>query len=176
VKLSTTLSRVLATSLLIGFAGTMQPGKSQTDELCRNRFRVVDNPVISNLVIRSGPKNSDTAVGMLTNGQEVIFVVSDRSGDWSNITAQGGASGWVRATILRDMEGLPRKFNGILRVKTLDGDPVRLRARAGLRFEVIDSIKSNTQVQYVSREAEWTQVRTRLGQQGYIASEFLICD
>jgi hypothetical protein len=84
--------------------------------------------------------------------------------------------GWVKMNILRDMEGLPREFNGFLRIMTLDGDPVRLRARAGLGKAVIDNLRPDTKVKFVSRDGDWIQVRTTLGKQGYILSMYLICD
>ena len=154
----------------------MQPAKSQTDELCRNRFRVVDTPLTSNLAIRSGPSISSSVLGLTTNGQTVIFNASDRSGDWADILTQGDMGGWVKMNILRDMEGLPREFNGFLRIMTLDGDPVRLRARAGLGKAVIDNLRPDTKVKFVSRDGDWIQVRTTLGKQGYILSMYLICD
>jgi SH3-like domain-containing protein len=167
---------VLIAAAFLAFSSAMQPTMAQTDSFCYNRFKVVDTLLSPNLAIRSDISDQASTIGWLNNNEEVMIQAFDRSGDWASITAKGGRGGWVKASALRGVEGLPRKFNGFLRVKTLDGSYVNLRDSPGMNGELISLIMPGRRVKFQSNQGDWSLVITEAGERGWMNSLFLVCD
>lgn len=120
--------------------------------------------------------NTDTNArirGTVPNGTVVLHNVSDRSGNWSEITAPGGLTGWVSERFLTYHHFGNRQFTGSMQVKTLEGGPVNLRSPSG---EVIGSVPNGTRVTVEDRRGYFANVITPQGRRGQIVTQFLICN
>jgi uncharacterized protein YgiM (DUF1202 family) len=146
------------------------------DNVCMSRFRIVRTHDGKNLNVRSGMNSNDRNIGSLPNGSEVLFNLSDKSGEWAEITAPGGLTGMVPAQLLVSSPTERSKFNGFMRVKTLDGDSVNIRSNAAVGSRVLGRLASNTVVKYNGFEGYWSDVTTPNGLRGYISSQYLVCN
>ncbi len=97
------------------------PAKSQTrDRLCENSFRLVGNSETNLVNVWSSPNSDSDLVKALPSGTEVLFNLSNRQGDWAEITMPGGMTGWVADRFLLPSPAGATQFNGTMRVRTLD--------------------------------------------------------
>lgn len=128
--------------------------------------------------------------------------LSDRSGEWFEVSASGGVRGWVAAAYLIDPNGyraassVPAKvapapaprassssgssYNNDyatyydLQIQTMDGDSLNLRSGPTLEAGVITAIPNGTYLTYVGEVGRWTQVQTGSGVVGYVASDYVV--
>jgi len=93
--------------------------------ICENSFRIIGDGESAAEVFKQPHYYADDrgaeVVKLVPTGTEVLFQVSDRTGDWSEISLKGGLTGWVRTRDLRASSDGSSSFNGKMRVKTLDG-------------------------------------------------------
>lgn len=121
-------------------------------------------------------ENTDTTArirGTVPNGTVVLFNAGDRSGNWSEITAPGGLTGWVAERFLTYHHYGNTRFTGSMQVKTLEGGPVNLRSPGG---EVIATVPNGTLVTVEDRRGYFANVITPQGRRGQIVTQFLICN
>lgn len=153
------------------------------------------------LNVRSTNSTQSQVVGALPQGTQVLMHLSDRSGEWFEVSA-AGVRGWVAAAYLIDPNGYraassvpaqvapapaPRVSSANassygndqatyydLQIQTMDGDSLNLRSGPTLEASVIRAIPSGTYLSYVGEVGRWTQVQMGDGVVGYVASDYVI--
>lgn len=156
------------------------------------------------LNVRATNSTQSQVIGSLPQGSQVLMHVSDRSGEWFEVSASGGVRGWVAAAYLIDPNGyraassVPAKVAPApapapaphsyynegygddyatyydLQIQTMDGDPLNLRSGPTTSAGVIQAIPNGTYLSYLDEVGRWTQVQTGDGVVGYVASDYLI--
>ena len=144
--------------------------------VCKSSFRVIKTPDGSNVSLRMSNGNNAPTRGSLPNGTEVLFNLSDRTGQWAEITARGGLTGWVPTRFLVSSPAGRSHFSGSMRVKTLDGGSLNIRAEPALGARVIGSLANDVVVKYNDVEGYWSNVTAPNGIRGYVVSQYLICN
>ena len=144
--------------------------------VCQSSFRVIKTPDGSNVTVRMSNGNNARTIGTFPNATEVLFNLSDRTGQWAEITAPGGLTGWVPARFLVSTPAGRSHFNGSMRVKTLDGGSLNIRAEAALGAKVIGSLANGAVVRYNDSVGYWSDVTAPNGVRGYVIGQYLICN
>ncbi|MGL5080731.1 MAG: SH3 domain-containing protein [Microcoleaceae cyanobacterium] len=148
------------------------------DPECRTAFRIVATTE-GELNLRSQPDypnfRESSVIQPIPNGTEVVFNVSDRSGDWAEVSIPGGQTGWVAARYLKYSHHGSTQFTGRMRVKTLDGEAVNFRSPDNSQT-VIGSILNNTIIKFQQIRGYYSIVETPDGKLGQIDNRFLICN
>ncbi|WP_323261714.1 SH3 domain-containing protein [Pseudanabaena galeata] len=147
--------------------------------ICGNSFRIIGDGESAAEVFKqphyfAGDRGAEV-IKLVPAGTEVLFQVSDRTGDWSEISLKGGLTGWVRSWNLRSSSDGSSKFNGKLRVKTLDGSNLNIRESPSLSAKKIGSLETGTIVTYKGFEGYWTKIVDRNNIEGFVSSKFLVC-
>jgi uncharacterized protein YgiM (DUF1202 family) len=166
-------------SLAAGLLTFGSPGTAQVPSgICAHSFRVVSTNDGSRLNLRSSPSDGANSqiIGSIPNGTEVLANLSDRSGNWEEITLADGSRGWVAARFLRRSPIGSTQFNGSMRVRTLSGDSVALRSAPDPQARIITRLNNNAIVFFKQSEGYWNQVTTQTGQTGYVDNSYLICE
>ncbi len=147
------------------------------------------------LNVRASTSTQAQVVGSLPQGTQVLMHLSDRSGEWFEVSA-AGVRGWVAAAYLIDPNGYraassvpakaapapaPQAYYGDeygdyydLQVQTMDGDSLNLRSAPTREAGVIRSVPNGGSLIYLDEVGRWTQVQTPDGVVGYVASDYLI--
>ncbi len=120
-------------------------------------------------------KPNGTVIDRVSNGREVLFNASDRTGNWAEITLKGGKTGWVADRFLSRHPADAATFTGKRRIKTLDGDSVALRDVAGVRGKAIAVLKPGDIVTEIADVGQWVQVKTTSQKQGFVSRQYLTC-
>lgn len=141
---------------------------------CLTSFRLVKTDG-GELNVRSNPNTNAEIIGRIPNGTEVMFSLSDRSSNWAEIITPEGLSGWVSAQYLIYSHHGATDFTGAFRVRSLNGDPVNLRA-PGNSNQVIGQINSGTLVKFNQNQGYYTEVTTPEGTLAQIDNRFLVCN
>jgi uncharacterized protein YgiM (DUF1202 family) len=144
--------------------------------VCESSFRVIKTPDGSNVSLRMSIGNNAPTMGSLPNGTEVLFNLSDRTGQWAEITAPSGLTGMVPTRFLVSSPAGRSHFNGSMRVKTLDGGSLNIRAEPALGARVIGSLANDVVVKYNDSVGYWSNVTASNGIRGYVVSKYLICN
>ena len=167
---------LLFSSLITVFLLWSLPAKSQTrDRFCESAFRLVGNSETNFINVWSSPNSDSNLVKVLLSGTEVLFNLSNRRGDWSEITLPGGATGWVADRFLLPSPAGADYFNGTMRVRTLDGGgSVGLHALDS--GYIMDSVPDGAIVTYNQSLGYFGDVTTSTGMRGHIFSSFLVCN
>lgn len=143
---------------------------------CITRFYVVKTQNQTALNVRANPNLNAAIVGKLPHGTEVVVNVYDRSSDWAEVsTPKGLKAGWVAARYLQQVTVGGDFANGQMRVRTLDGDRLNLRAQASRNAKVIGKLPNGSRVTFIGFEGDWTKVSVN-GLTGFVASQYLVCD
>lgn len=147
--------------------------------ICENSFRIIGDGESAAEVFKQPNYYADDrgveVIKLVPAGTEVLFQVSDRTGDWSEISLKGGLTGWVRTRGLRASSDGSSLFNGKMRVKTLDGSNVNIRQFPSLSSPKIGSLKIDAIVTYKGFEGYWTKIVDQRGVEGFVSSKFLVC-
>lgn len=161
-----------------------------------NHYTVVTNDG-SRLNVRARNSMQSAIVGSIPDGTQVLMHISDRSGEWLEVSAPGKIRGWVSAQYLIDYQGhiaspslraagdrlasstradaAARIRQGRrYRVKTMDGDALNLRNQPQLNGRVIMTLPNGSSVTEVGVVGRWTQIVTADGTQGYVATDYLV--
>jgi len=152
------------------------------------------------LNVRSSNSTQAQVVGALPQGSQVQMHLSDRSGEWFEVSTSG-VRGWVKAAYLIDPNGyraassVPAKaapapapqatsYNSgygedyatyyDLQIQTRDGDSLNLRSGPTLNASVIRAIPNGAYLSYVGEVGRWTEVEMGDGVVGYVASDYVI--
>ncbi len=151
------------------------------------------------LNVLASTSSNAAVVGTVPNGTQVLMHLSDRSGEWLEISAPGNLRGWAAATDLIDRNGNSAspslttaaqrlanstKANELAtsgnsqtyRVKTMDGTGLNLRAKPQLDGKVLTIIADGETVTEVGTVGQWTEVLTSKGTRGYVASDYLVAN
>ncbi|MGI0491777.1 SH3 domain-containing protein [Alkalinema pantanalense CENA528] len=155
----------------------------------------------SALNVRADISTNATIVGSIPNGTQVLMHISDRSGEWLEVSAPGNIRGWVSAQYLVDRNGntaspsltaaAQRLANSTranqaaeaqsanssertYRVKTVDGTALNLRVKPQLGTEVVAKLSNGAIVTEVGTVGQWTEVVTSDGLRGYVATDYLV--
>lgn len=170
------LSLLLLSSLITGSLILPLPARSQTrDRLCETAFRIVGNSEANVINVWSDLSNNSDLIQSVPSGTEVLFNLSDRSGNWSEITLPGGATGWVADRFLLPSPAGASNFSGTMRVRTLDRDgAVNLRSLDESE-RIIDSIPNGAIVTYNESIGYFRSVTTSTGVRGRIFNSYLVC-
>ena len=183
------LSLILGTSVSLkpayAFPSETTPVAQVPSNICDNQFRAIQNPNDTRLWLYSEPSynvsgypqhNASTVINILENGTEALINTGDATGQWTEITIPGGTTGWVPTIALIPISVGSDRFNGRLRVHTLDGGTVNLRTGPWLDSQVMRPLQTGELVQYHDFEGYWHEISTNDGLRGFIASEYLVCD
>jgi uncharacterized protein YgiM (DUF1202 family) len=146
--------------------------EENVDPNCRTWYRRVTTEG-GGLNVRENTEPNARIRGTVPNGTVVLFNTGDRTGNWSEITAPGGLTGWVAERFLTYHHDGNRQFTGSMQVKTLEGGPVNLRSPGG---EVIATVPNGTIVTVEDRSGYFANVLTPQGRRGQIVTQFLICN
>ena len=154
------------------------------------------------LNVRASTSTQSQVIGSLPQGTQVLMHLSDRSGEWFEVSA-AGVRGWVAAAYLIDPNGyraassVPAKvapapapapaphsyyseglgdehYTTYLQVQTMDGDPLNLRSGPTREAGVIRAVPNGASLIYMDEVGRWTQVQTTDGVVGFVASDYLI--
>lgn len=87
---------------------------------CLSSFYTVQTRDGDSLNLRANPTMTAEVVGNLPNGTEVVVNVYDRSGQWAEISAAKGVTGWVTVRYLTQLPVGSDLPAGSMWVKTLD--------------------------------------------------------
>ncbi|OUC14346.1 MAG: hypothetical protein B0A82_12735 [Alkalinema sp. CACIAM 70d] len=155
----------------------------------------------SALNVRADISTNAAIVGSIPNGTQVLMHISDRSGEWLEVSAPGNLRGWVSAQYLVDRNGetaspalaaaAQRLANSTranqaaeaqsdnssgrtYRVKTVDGTALNLRVSPQLGTEVVAKLSNGAIVTEVGTVGQWTEVVTADGLRGYVATDYLV--
>jgi len=150
---------------------SLAQSEENVDPNCRTWYRQV-NTEGGVLNVRESP-NDGRILGTVPNGTVVLFNAGDRTGNWSDITAPGGLTGWVSERFLTYHHYGNTRFTGTMQVQTLDGGPVNLRSPGG---EVIAPVPNGTILTVEDRRGYFANITTPEGRQGQIVTQFLICN
>lgn len=163
-----------------------------------NHYTVVTHDG-SRLNVRARNSMQSAIIGSIPDGTQVLMHISDRSGEWLEVSAPGNIRGWVSAQYLIDSKGntaspslraagerlanstradaAARARQGRrYRVKTMDGDALNLRNQPQLDGRVIMTLPNGSSVTEVGTVGRWTQVVTADGIRGYVATDYLVAD
>jgi uncharacterized protein YraI len=137
------------------------------------------------LNLRASNSTNSAVVGSLPYGTEVIVHLSDRSGEWAEVSAPGGKQGWVAMRFLsQDAVAAPQRVpqsqgggtSGYyirMRVSTLDGTNVNIRSGPSLEDAVVGVLATGETVTRMGEVGQWTEVDTGNGT-GFVASQYLV--
>lgn len=145
------------------------------ENICQSSFRRVKTQDGGRLNLRLYPSLRAQVIGTVPNGTEVLFNVSDRTGDWAEIEIPRMGKGWVATRFLVPTSSPNQTFNGNLRIKTLEGTPLNVRSEASLNSRVIMSLANGTTVRYSRNVGYWTEIIAPNGTKGFVSSQFLVC-
>jgi uncharacterized protein YraI len=132
--------------------------------------------------LRASNSTNAAVIGSLPYGTEVIMHLSDRNGEWAEVSAPGNKRGWVAMRFLsQEMAPTPVARaqsanpvgNSAMWVKTLDGDSVNIRSGPSLENSVIGSLNNGAKVFPIGTVGQWTEIDTGNGV-GYVASQYLV--
>lgn len=151
------------------------------------------------LNVRASTSTQAQVVGSLPQGTQVLMHLSDRSGQWFEVSAAGGVRGWVAAAYLVNPQGqraanslpaqvapapAPQAYNAYdeghgefysdYYIQTMDGDPLNMREGPFLGARVLRALPNGTDVAHVDTAGQWTEVMTADGLVGYVASDYLV--
>ncbi|AFY84971.1 SH3 domain-containing protein [Oscillatoria acuminata] len=172
MKRNFVISTVLSLCTILAVVpSTVAQSEQNIDPNCRTWYRRVttEGGVLN---VRESP-NDGRIIGTVTNGTVVLHNSGDRTGNWSEIIAPGGLTGWVAERFLSYHHYGNRRFTGTMQVKTLDGGPVNLRSPSG---GVFGSVPNGTLVTVEDSQGYFANVTTPEGRQGQIVTQFLICN
>ena len=155
------------------FAQSAQAQSNIQSHACQSWFRMVQTRDGGPLNLRDYPNGP--IIGIVSNSSEVLFNTGDRTGEWSEITLQGGRTGWVADRYLSRHAADAAQYSGQWKIKTLDGDSVALRAEAGTGSKALDALKPGQIVNEIENVGYWTEVRTLKGSRGFVSNQFLVC-
>jgi len=143
---------------------------------CISSFYRVKTQDKGRLNVRANPGMDAKIVGKLPYGTDVVVNLVHRSGEWAEITApKGMPSGWVAMRYLEQVPMGGSLPNGVMRVRTLDGDRLNVRAQPSLNGKIIGKLPNGSRVSFIANEGYWTKVSTK-GVTGYVANQYLVCD
>ena len=177
---------ILLTVLLVGalFAFSLNVGAAhaQEGEVAETTAR---------LNFREGPGLDATLIRTLPVGAEVTFTgFRDETGDWVQVRAADGATGWVFAQFLSNVpEGLElaaeleaeetpsdeEAFPGTVVTANTTAN-LNLRTGPGLSFEIIETLPQGTQVGFtgfMDADGNWVQVDPIGAPVGWVSAQFL---
>lgn len=147
--------------------------------ICETSFRIISDDASAAEVFKKPHYYADDrgaeVINLVPAGTEVLFQISDRTGDWSEISLKEGLTGWVRTRDLRVSSDESSTFNGTMRVKTLDGSNLNIRQSASLSSPTIGSLRTGAIVTYKGFVGYWTEVIDKNGVRGFVSSKFLVC-
>ena len=186
---------LLSLSLFLGTSVSLKPAYAFPPEttpvvqvpsnICDNQFRTIQNPDGTERTLYSTPSynasghprhDASAVIDVLANGTNVLFNIGDATGEWSEITISGGTTGWVLTSALASSSVGSDRFNGHMRIHTLDGGAVNLRTEPWLDGRVIRPLQTGEVVRPHNFEGYWSEVSTTDGLRGFVASEYLVCD
>ncbi|NJK37032.1 MAG: SH3 domain-containing protein [Oscillatoriales cyanobacterium RM1_1_9] len=150
---------------------------STIDPKCRTAFRIVATQE-GELNLRDQPDYpslSSAVIKRIPNGTEVVFNISDRTGDWAEVKIPGGQTGWVAARYLKYSHHGATDFNGRMRIRTLDGGAVNLRDLDNSQA-VIGTLPNNATVEFQQLSGYYSIVATPDGKVGQVDNRFLVCN
>jgi uncharacterized protein YgiM (DUF1202 family) len=142
---------------------------------CTSGFRTVKTQDGSSLNLRDRPGTQSRITTTIPNNSEVFFNVSDRSGEWSEVTIRGGKTGWVASRFLARPESIAVTYPTRMRVKTLDGGALNIRNSPSLGGTVVGTVASGTTVTAHKFVGYWTEITTLSGTRGYVVTGYLLC-
>lgn len=162
-----------------------------------NHYTVATNDGTS-LNVRASNSTQSAIVGSIPNGTQVLMHISDRSGEWLEVSAPGNIRGWVSAQYLVDRNGnaaspelqtaadrlasstrANQAASGggrTYRVKTMDGDTLNLRSQPQLDGKVLKALPNGSAVTEVGVVGRWTEVVAADGTRGYVATDYLVAN
>ncbi|GBO55010.1 hypothetical protein APA_3061 [Pseudanabaena sp. lw0831] len=153
--------------------------ENEPTNICNTAFRIIGNVEGGAEVFKHPNYYADDrgaeVIKLVSAGTEVLFEISDRTGDWSEIRLKGGLTGWVRTRDLRVSSDESSTFNGTMRVKTLDGSNLNIRQSASLSSPIIGPLRTGAIVTYKGFVGYWTEVVDENGVRGFVSSKFLVC-
>ena len=144
---------------------------------CVSSFYTVRTQNGDALNVRHSPSMNAKVVGKLPYGTEVVVNLRDRSGQWAEVnTPKGMKSGWVAMRYLKQAAIGGESSDGSMRVRTLDGDRLNLRAQPTSNAKIISKLPNGSRVTVVANEGYWTKVKAANGIQGYVVNQYLVCE
>lgn len=142
---------------------------------CTSGFRTVRTQDGGPLNLRERTSTQSKIITTIPNNSEVFFNVSDRTGEWSEVTIRGGKTGWVASRFLARPESIAVTYPTRMRVKTLDGGALNIRNGPSLGGSVVDTVSSGTVVTAHKFAGYWTEITTPRGTRGYVVTGYLLC-
>jgi uncharacterized protein YraI len=154
---------------------------------------VVTATTTVNLRIRSGPSVDAEILAVLPAGTIVGFTgFIDESGDWVQVEAAGGPTGWVWASWLSNVPEDLQVWSGEEAVAETPAEPapafgegvvtatttanLNIRSGPGVSFERLATLPFGTVVGFTGftdATGEWVQVETADGIAGWVAAAYL---
>lgn len=136
--------------------------------------------------VRASNSTQAAKIASLADGTVVLVHLSDRSGEWVEVSAPNRIRGWVAARFLQPASGqststagpapVANAPAGTLRVRTVDGDGLNVRAEPVLTARILTTIANGTPVTYQETVGQWTLISTPDGVTGYVVSEYLVAN
>ncbi|KGF71735.1 hypothetical protein DO97_15735 [Neosynechococcus sphagnicola sy1] len=151
-----------------------QLGVAQTAQTCGSSFRQVKTPDGRSLKLRSQPHTDAKILGEIPNATQVLFNLSNRDGNWAEVTIPGGKTGWVATQFLVE-HPISTQVPASLRIRTLDGGAVHVRASPIPNAKVVSTLATGTVVQFRQSIGYWTKIVAPHGISGFVDNRFLVC-
>ena len=152
--------------------------------------RVTLSSASSQLNLRQSPSTAATVLDRLDHG-EIVRVLA-ASGNWVRIETASGQAGYVQSRYLTRLDGAatpaPTATPGIPDggmseaggevyadiYVSASGGSLNVRQGPSTQTPVVTTVSHGSWVQVLATDGEWSRVRTRLGNEGYLKTQYLI--
>ena len=152
--------------------------------------RVTLSSASSQLNLRQSPSTAATVLDRLDHG-EIVRVLA-ANGNWVRIETASGQAGYVQSRYLTRLDGTatpaPTATPGIPDggmseaggevyadiYVSASGGSLNVRQGPSTQTPVVTTVSHGSWVQVLATDGEWSRVRTRLGNEGYLKTQYLI--
>ena len=152
--------------------------------------RVTLSSASSQLNLRQSPSTAATVLDRLDHG-EIVRVLA-ANGNWVRIETASGQAGYVQSRYLTRLDGAatpaPTATPGIPDggmseaggevyadiYVSASGGSLNVRQGPSTQTPVVTTVSHGSWVQVLATDGEWSRVRTRLGNEGYLKTQYLI--
>ncbi|MGG2087748.1 SH3 domain-containing protein [Priestia aryabhattai] len=134
----------------------------------------------SSLNVRSSASTSASVVTNLPRNSKVTVV--NESGSWSQIKTSNGQTGWVASQYLQADSGsstLAKDFGSTTTTSksaVVNASSLNVRSSASTGASIVTNLPCNSKVTVVNESGSWSQIKTAVGQTGWVASQYLQAD
>ncbi|MBM7702214.1 SH3 domain-containing protein [Metabacillus iocasae] len=127
----------------------------------------------SSLNVRSVPStNGQILMSLLKNTEVHVLKVE---GDWTRIKTKDNRIGWVASQYLiaKQTTSQPNEPSEQAKIAFVNASSLNVRAVPSINGNVLASLPNQTEVYVMKANGNWTQIKTKNNQIGWVASQYL---